>query len=60
MTDQQMDKAQALAIKIAEKSRDTLAALEREMIIMKWPAEFRIIMWNAVAHEATIRAGECQ
>ena len=53
-----MGKAEALAQKIARKAADTLASLDREMAIMKWPAEFRAIMWNAVAHDASIRAHE--
>jgi hypothetical protein len=51
-----LDKAAALAKKIEQKASDTLAALDGEMAIMKWPAEFRTIMWNAVAHEAMLRA----
>ena len=51
-------KAEALAAKIAEKASDTLARLDREMDIMKWPAEFRAIMWGAVAHAATLRQHE--
>ncbi len=51
-----MKKAQVLAEKIVAKAADTLAILDREMTIMKWPAEFRKIMWEAIAHEATNRA----
>lgn len=51
-------KAEAVAEKIAKKAEDTLAALEREMDIMKWPPEFRAIMWGAVAHAATLREHE--
>lgn len=50
------EKAQALAEKIAAKAAGALSALDREMHIMKWPAEFRTIMWEAVAHEAMSRA----
>lgn len=49
-------KAEALAAKITAKAEDTLAALDREMTIMKWPAEFRAIMRGAVAHAASLRA----
>lgn len=27
---------------------------------MKWPPEFRAIMWNAVAHNASILAAEAE
>lgn len=53
-------KAEALAEKITRKASDTISALEREMIVMKWPAEFRAIMWDAVAHTASIRADEAR
>lgn len=48
--------AEAVAEKIAKKAEDALARLEREMVIMKWPQEFREIMWNAVSHAAALRA----
>lgn len=47
-----------IAEKIAAKARDTLEPLAREMLIMKWPAEFRAIMWGAVAQHAGILAVE--
>jgi len=59
MADQKMTKAVAVAVKIAEKAEATLASLDREMTIMKWPPEFRAIMWNAVAVAANVRASEC-
>lgn len=49
---------QALAEKIATKAADTLHPLRLEMEIAKWPAEFRKIMWEAVAQHATILAAE--
>lgn len=51
-----LEKSIALATKISTKAEGALDALEREMRIMKWPAEFRVIMWEAVAAVATIRA----
>lgn len=51
-------KAQALADKIARKAADVLEPLIREMDIMKWPAEYRVIMWEAVACHATVLAAE--
>jgi hypothetical protein len=51
-------KALALAEKIAAKAEEALAGLDREMAIMKWPPEFRKIMWDAVAHLAARYAGE--
>lgn len=52
------EKANALAEKIAAKASAALDGLEREMLIMKWPAEFKAIMWDAVAATATSRAQE--
>jgi hypothetical protein len=53
-------KAEAVAEKIAAKAEDALANLDREMIIMKWPQEFRVIMWDAVAHAASLRAADAR
>lgn len=53
-------KADALAEKIAKKAADTLSRLQIEMEVMKWAPEFRAIMWNAVAHHATILATEAE
>ena len=52
------DKAQALAEKITQKAHDAFAGVEREMMIMKWPAEFRAIMWHAIAVHANNRRVE--
>jgi hypothetical protein len=51
----QIARAKALADKITLKASETLDGLQREMDIMKWPPEFRAIMWGAVADEATRR-----
>lgn len=50
------EKAIDLAEKITAKAEDALGALSVEMAIKKWPAEFRAIMWEAVAEIATRRA----
>ncbi len=55
-TSSHTEKAIALAEKITAKAEDSVARLEREMIIMKWPAEFRVIMWEAVVEVAAQRA----
>lgn len=55
-----LDRANAVAEKVTKKAEDTLDGLEREMIIMKWPAEFRAIMWGAVAAIASQRADEAR
>lgn len=52
----QMDKAQAVAIKIAEKAAEVLAPLELEMALRRWSPDFREIMWNAVSLAASNRA----
>lgn len=53
-------KADDLAAKITEKADDALSRLSLEMVMMNWPAEFRAIMWGAVAAIATSRANEAQ
>lgn len=45
-----------LAGKITTKAEGALSGLEHEMIFMKWPAEFRAILWEAVAAIAKQRA----
>jgi hypothetical protein len=42
----------ALSNRILKKAEDLLAPLKREMDIMKWPAEYRAIMWAAVQQQA--------
>lgn len=54
------EKAQALAEKIATKAAATLDRLQTEMDVMKWPPEFRAIMWDAVAHHASLNAQEAR
>jgi hypothetical protein len=54
------EKANALAGKITSKAEDALSGLSLEMNLMKWPAEFRGIMWQAVAEIASRRAQECR
>jgi hypothetical protein len=56
----QLEKSIALATKISAKAEDAVAGIEREMIIMKWPNEFRAIMWEAVAAVAAIRARQAR
>ena len=52
------DKATALAGKITARAEGALAGLEWEMA--KWPAEFRAIMWGAVADIAFKRKVEAE
>jgi hypothetical protein len=52
----QMEKAKAVAAKIAQKAEDALSGLDREMAIMKWRPEFQAIMWEAVVEAAARRA----
>lgn len=46
------DQTKLLADKIALKAEKALAPLQDEMVLMKWPAEFRAIMWAAVVEYA--------
>jgi hypothetical protein len=47
-----------VASKIAVMAEGSLAGLERVMV--GWPAEFRVILWEAVAHTATLRADDAR
>ena len=47
---------QAVAEKIASKAAELCAPLELEMAMRKWPSEFRVIMWQAVAAYANVLA----
>jgi hypothetical protein len=42
----------ALSNRILKKAEDLLAPLKREMDIMKWPPEYRAIIWAAVQQQA--------
>lgn len=53
-------RAIALAEKVTAKASATLDGLDREMILMKWPAEFREIMWGAVASLAERYAADAR
>ena len=50
--------ATKLAAKIIKKANDSLDGLEREMRIMGWKSEYRVIMWETVARAALIKASE--
>lgn len=54
------EKAVALASKISAKAEETLAGIEREMRVMKWPDEFRAIMWETISDAASIRAKQAR
>lgn len=45
-----IERANVIAAKITKKAEETLAPLVWEMT--KWPAEFRAIMWGAIADMA--------
>lgn len=51
-----MEASIALADKLTTKAEGALSGIEREMIIMKWPAEYQAIMWETVAAVASSRA----
>ncbi len=50
----------ALADHITAKAEEAVADLDREMALRKWPAEFRAIMWDAVAIVASSRAASAR
>lgn len=49
-------KSIALADQITAKAEDAVSDLDLEMALRQWPAEFRAIMWDAVAIIARARA----
>ena len=51
-----LEKSIALADQITKKAEEAVADLDLEMAMRKWPAEFRAIMWEAVADIASRRA----
>ncbi|KPF84493.1 hypothetical protein IP70_15840 [alpha proteobacterium AAP38] len=53
MTRQATAQEIALAERIVQRAKDTLAPIEREMRLMDWPAACQAIMWQAVMAEAT-------
>jgi hypothetical protein len=55
-----LEESIALADKLTTKAEESLADLDREMALMKWPAEFRAIMWEAVAALASARAADAK
>jgi hypothetical protein len=56
----QTEKAVSIAMQIAAKAEAALESMAVEMDYMKWPPEFRAIMWDAVSHTAATRAKECR
>lgn len=55
-----MEKSVALADKITTRAEEALADLDCEMALRRWPADFRAIMWEAVAAVATSRADDAK
>lgn len=53
-----LQKAVETATKVADMASDALAGLE--LATRAWPAEFRVIIWEAVAAIATSRADEAK
>lgn len=63
MSDQSVEhiaKSIGLAEKLTAKAEDALSGLEYEMIVRKWPADLRAILWDAVAMIATQRANDAK
>lgn len=50
----------ALADQITAKAEEAVRDLDMEMALRKWPAEFRALMWDAVALVAQSRAREAR
>jgi hypothetical protein len=49
---------QEVARKVQGKVDDLISPLQIEMDIMKWKPEFRVIIWEALAHKAISLARE--
>lgn len=47
-----------LAEKISAKAEEALADIEREMILNRWPDDFRAIMWETISTVALSRAAQ--
>jgi hypothetical protein len=56
----QVERVINVADQIQKRVTVALAGIEREMTIMKWSAEFRVIMWEAVASTALERADKAR
>jgi hypothetical protein len=50
----------ALADKVRVRAENAVSSLALEMVGMRWPAEFRAIVWEAVALVASSRAKEAR
>lgn len=50
-----MNDEQEIVALITRKVTEALMPLERQMNILKWPNDFRAIMWEAVMLEAKSR-----
>jgi hypothetical protein len=48
--------AMALAGRISAMAEDMLSGIERAVKIARWPSEYKIIMWEVIAAEASSRA----
>lgn len=46
------------AERLLQKAEGALDPLAREMKVMRWPPEFRAILWDAVARRAALLAAE--
>lgn len=54
------DEAADLAMKITLRAEDALRELDQTMTFGRWPADFRAIMWGAVADIAFKRKVEAE
>jgi hypothetical protein len=55
-----LEKSIDIAHQITTKAEEAVAGLDREMALRKWPAEFRAIMWDAVALVASSCAADAR
>lgn len=53
-----MTTPEAVAEKVAQKVAEVLSPMKLEMGMKRWPPEFCVIMWDAIAHHATLLANE--
>ena len=55
-----IEKTVNVAAQISAKAEKVLDGMEFEMNFMKWPNDFRAIMWEAIADAANIRARQAR
>lgn len=56
LSPEEMAQAEQLARQLDAKAEQALSSLDREMNLMRWPAEYRSLLWSIVARKALRKA----